>query len=208
MKIKDFSQTNKFVMASDISEETVHELKERIALRTPVLPVVRRGVMHRVEKVYMILHYLLDHALIIAVNRQHNGITCPRVGYNFIGNLHPAAVARYHANSAVAAKLFLKRQLHTRKTNDIIQRVTADTGAAVVLDVKTGGVLACVSIPGYDINDYIENYSEVLNRRKPSQTYLSVKNPLSSFRIARLRYTCAFHRRISRRYQNPYTAGK
>lgn len=37
------------------------------------------------------------------------------------------------------------------------------SGAAVVLDVKTGGVLACVSWPNYDINEYVENYDEVIS---------------------------------------------
>lgn len=36
------------------------------------------------------------------------------------------------------------------------------SGAAVVLDVKTGGVLAMVSNPGYDINDLLEDYEKVL----------------------------------------------
>lgn len=41
--------------------------------------------------------------------------------------------------------------------------IGCSAGAAVVLDVKTGGVLAMASNPGYDINDLIENYEEVLN---------------------------------------------
>lgn len=36
------------------------------------------------------------------------------------------------------------------------------TGAVVVLDVKTGGVLGMASYPNYDINDLIENYEAVL----------------------------------------------
>ncbi len=36
------------------------------------------------------------------------------------------------------------------------------SGAAVVLDVKTGGVLAMVTNPGYDLNDLLENYEAVL----------------------------------------------
>lgn len=37
------------------------------------------------------------------------------------------------------------------------------SGAVVVLDVKTGGVLASVSWPNYDINDYVENYGDVIS---------------------------------------------
>lgn len=40
----------------------------------------------------------------------------------------------------------------------------SESAAIVILDVKTGGVLASVSYPYYDINDYINNYNEVLNR--------------------------------------------
>lgn len=40
----------------------------------------------------------------------------------------------------------------------------ANAGAIVVLDVKTGAVLAMVNYPTYNINDYINNYSEVANR--------------------------------------------
>ncbi len=35
-------------------------------------------------------------------------------------------------------------------------------GAVAVLDVKTGGVLGMVSYPGYDLNDLVNNYEEVL----------------------------------------------
>lgn len=37
------------------------------------------------------------------------------------------------------------------------------SGAAVVLDVKTGGVLASVSWPNYDINEYVNDYDKVIS---------------------------------------------
>ena len=35
-------------------------------------------------------------------------------------------------------------------------------GSIVVLDVRTGGVLASVNYPSYDLNDYLDNYYDVL----------------------------------------------
>ncbi len=37
------------------------------------------------------------------------------------------------------------------------------SGAAVVLDVKTGGLLTCASWPSYDLSTYSEKYNELLN---------------------------------------------
>ncbi len=37
------------------------------------------------------------------------------------------------------------------------------SGAAVVLDVKNGGVMVCASSPGYDLSTYTENYTELVN---------------------------------------------
>ena len=36
----------------------------------------------------------------------------------------------------------------------------ANAGAAVVIDVKTGGILALANYPNYDLNLYSSNYSE------------------------------------------------
>ncbi|MGN1089990.1 MAG: penicillin-binding transpeptidase domain-containing protein, partial [Huintestinicola sp.] len=46
----------------------------------------------------------------------------------------------------------------------------ADAGAIVVLDVKTGALLAAATYPTYDLIDYKENYSEVLNGRNSPLT--------------------------------------
>lgn len=44
------------------------------------------------------------------------------------------------------------------------QEKFATDAAVVVLDTKNGGVLASVSYPYYDINEYSTNYSELINR--------------------------------------------
>ena len=41
--------------------------------------------------------------------------------------------------------------------------VDADSGAAAVIDVNTGEILACVSYPGYDIATFGENYNNLAN---------------------------------------------
>lgn len=47
--------------------------------------------------------------------------------------------------------------------NDPLRGNTCDAGAVVVLDVKTGAVLSMNTYPTYSLDDYIEDYSSVLN---------------------------------------------
>lgn len=49
------------------------------------------------------------------------------------------------------------------KDNPELLDEACHTGAAVVIDVKTGGVLACVSYPNYDLNEYVEDYDKVIS---------------------------------------------
>lgn len=50
------------------------------------------------------------------------------------------------------------------QTSSQAKGMDANAGAIVVLDVKSSGILAAATNPTYNLNDYINNYSEVLNR--------------------------------------------
>lgn len=62
------------------------------------------------------------------------------------------------AQQALAEKITALRKLPTNKLNGH----DVSSGAAVVLDVSDGGVLAAASWPGYDLTTYTENYAELL----------------------------------------------
>ncbi len=49
------------------------------------------------------------------------------------------------------------------QNSSLAKGTEANAGAIVVLDVKTGAVLAAATSPTYNLNDYITNYSAVLN---------------------------------------------
>ncbi len=49
------------------------------------------------------------------------------------------------------------------QTSDKAVGTEANAGAIVVLDAKTGALLAAATAPTYNLNDYISSYSEVLN---------------------------------------------
>lgn len=63
------------------------------------------------------------------------------------------------AQTALADKVAELRKLSAATTNGH----DVQSGAAVVLDVKNGGVLTCASWPSYDLSTYSENYNALLN---------------------------------------------
>lgn len=63
------------------------------------------------------------------------------------------------AQTALAENVAELRQKSTATANGH----DVKSGAAVVLDVKNGGVLTCASWPSYDLSTYSENYTALLN---------------------------------------------
>lgn len=206
MQINDFSYLNKFVMATDISEETVHELKElsellsgvditesweRVYLDGDLAPHIRGTVGAISADSYAELKnegYTMNDIIGLSgiesalenelrgtrgvrrITRSSDGteladevISDPEAGYSVMLTIDSdfqrmvQEIVQYHMD-------FLHSPHYTTAHDAQHRGTECYAGAAVVLDVKTGAVLAIASLPGYDINDYIDNYSEVLNR--------------------------------------------
>lgn len=69
-------------------------------------------------------------------------------------------------DSSFQAAVQKRLEEHIAWMNDLpedIQSAEISVGSVVVLDVNTGAVKAIVSYPGYDINDYINDYESVLS---------------------------------------------
>lgn len=207
MTIKEFSEYNpKFVMASDISEDSVHELKEldhllegveisdsweRQYLDSELAPHIRGVVGAISEEQYEelkdegyhaddiigregveksledILHGTRGERTITRsseVNGVKEEITKePEAGQSVMLTIDSELqqllqdALEYHIG-------FINSEYLTPDINYMNFAGGCKAGSVVVLDVKTGGVLACVSYPGYDINDMVEDYNKVLNR--------------------------------------------
>ncbi|NMP38111.1 MAG: hypothetical protein GX051_08365 [Clostridiales bacterium] len=64
-------------------------------------------------------------------------------------------VTTIHSGLQAECARLLEKSLEELKLNHKLD----SAGAAVVIDVNTGEILACVSVPGYDISTYSENYT-------------------------------------------------
>ncbi len=65
-------------------------------------------------------------------------------------------IVQYHID-------FLHSPHYTTAMDATLRGKDCEVASAVVLDVKDGSVLAMVTLPSYDINDLVEDYSAVLN---------------------------------------------
>lgn len=206
MEIKDFSFRNKYVLATDISDETVHELKElsallegvditesweRVYLDGTLAPHIRGTVGAISAEKYEELKesgYTLNDVIGLsgvesALEDELRGIRGKRVitrgsdGMEIADEVVEDPQAGHSVMLTIDSKFqrmvedivqnymdFLQGPYYTTLHDAQMRGTECNAGAVVVLDVKTAGVLACVSMPGYDINDYINDYNEVMSR--------------------------------------------
>ncbi len=207
MTAKDFSYINKFVLASDISADTVIDLKElsgyldgvditesweRQYLESDVAAHLRGTVGAISAEDYSTLKeqgYMYNDSLGLsgvekALESELRGIRGTR---SITRSTDGREVSDEVTSDPVAGKSVMLTidsdfqklvqdaiEYHVKyfrseyynpefKTNPELLEEACHAGAAVVLDCKTGGVLASVSYPNYDLNEYVENYSDVIS---------------------------------------------
>ncbi len=205
MTIKDFSTRNKFVLASDIKDETVQELKELSSLLAGV------DISQSWERVYLnddiSAHYrgtvgaisaeqykeLKDSGYTIndviglsgiesAFESTLRGTRGTRsITYGSDGKLISDEITKepVSGNSIMLTidseyqKLiqdaleyhikYLQSPYALRTWGKSLLKEPCQAGSIVVLDVKTGGVLAMTSYPNFNLNDYAEDPEGVMN---------------------------------------------
>lgn len=206
MTIKNFSDANVFVLASDVSEDVVPELKElaemlngvditqsweREYLSGDVAAHFRGTVgaisaeeykelkdqgynindtigMSGVESAYE--STLRGTRGVRTITRGSNGLMIsdeitkePVAGKSVMLTIDAdfqkllQDLLEYHIK-------YLNSPHYTAKYDGTLRGKGCQAGSIVVLDVKTGGVLGMASYPNYNLNDYVENYEEVLNQ--------------------------------------------
>lgn len=206
MTIKDFSNENKFTLASGIKVETVQELKELSQLLSGV------DITESWERVYLdgdiSAHYRGTVGAISAEQYKalkdkgyllNDVIGLSGAEYSFESELRGTRGTRtitYGADGMMISDEITKPPVSGHSVmltidteyQKLIQealdyhikylqspsarkdypqsylREDCQAGAVVVLDTKTGGVLAMASYPNYDLNEFVEDYESVSER--------------------------------------------
>ena len=206
MTIKNFSDANVFVLASDVNEDVVPELKELAAMLDGVditqswereyvngdVAAHFRGTVGAIsaeeynelkDKGYNINDTIGMSGIESAFESTLRGtrgirtITRGSDGLMISDEVTKEPVAGKSVMLTIDADFqkllqdlleyhiqYLNSPHYTSKYDTNLRGKGCQAGSIVVLDVKTGGVLGMVSYPNYNLNDYVENYEEVLNQ--------------------------------------------
>ena len=206
MQLEDFSASNSFTLASDISNQTVAMVKERS------LSLAGAEIIETTHRVYedgtLLPHYLGSVGSITSeqwwVEDENGNVTTPLkdAGYNMNDLIGQSGVEKYaedrlrgkegtqqvsrdKSGVVVGTQMLVDPQpgetvvltidkdlqkslneqlealiLEMQQTKPEMKGKEVTAGSAVVIDVKTGGVLAIANYPSYDLNLYKSNYSQ------------------------------------------------
>lgn len=205
MQLEDFSASNSFTLASDISNQTVAMVKERS------LSLAGAEIIETTHRVYedgtLLPHYLGSVGNITSeqwwVEDEDGNVTTPLKdkGYNMNDLIGQSGVEKYaedrlrgkegtqqvsrdKSGVVVSTQMLVDPEpgetvvltidkdlqkslneqlealiLEMQQTKPEMKGKEVTAGSAVVIDVKTGGVLAIANYPSYDLNLYKSNYS-------------------------------------------------
>lgn len=206
MTLKDFSNNNKFVMATDIGLDTLTELKElanylpgvditesweRLYLESDTASHVRGTIGAISAEEYAKLKdkgYNLNDIIGTSgveqameselrgqrgtreITRGSDGLQIddkvvkePKAGNSVMLTLN--SNLQKLVQQALEHDIEFQRSTYYKKENETPEGLAkaAFAGSVVVLDVKTGGVMAMASYPNFDINEYVEDYDKVIS---------------------------------------------